>query len=108
MNKNNEMEKDHLDKSGYLLLKMPEEVDHCSLISIRNYADQKVMKEGYHDVIFDFQDTKVMDSSGIGIILGRYRLVNVLGGDVYITNANERIKKIIMAAGLGKIVRFIN
>lgn len=99
---------EHEDKEGFLLLRMPKEIDHCQTVSIRNYADQKIMKEGYHDVVFDFQDTEVMDSSGIGIILGRYRLVAVLGGEVYIVNANERIRKIILAAGLGKIVKFIN
>ena len=99
---------DFTQQEGFLLLRMPEELDHCQTVPIRNYADQKIMKEGYHDVVFDFQDTKVMDSSGIGIILGRYRLVSVMGGEVYIVNACERIRKIIMSAGLGKIVKFIN
>lgn len=97
-----------MQQEGFLLLRMPRELDHCQSVPIRTYADQKIMKEGYHDVVFDFQDTLVMDSSGIGIILGRYRLVSVLGGEVYIVNANERIRKILLAAGLGKVVKFMN
>ena len=95
-------------QKGVLLIPMPEEVDQCSAVEIRNDADYKIMKEGYRDIIFDFSKTSFMDSSGIGIILGRYRLVHVVGGGIYIVNASPRIQKIIHAAGLDRIVTFIN
>lgn len=92
----------------YLLLQMPKEIDHYSLLPLRSYADEKIMNEGYRDIIFDFKETSLMDSSGIGMLLGRYRLVKVVGGSVCVVNANERIRSILEAAGITKVINLLN
>ena len=46
-----------------------------------------------------------MDSSGIGVIMGRYRTVYLLGGDVWAVNTNERMKKILTMSGVTKIIQ---
>ena len=86
---------------------LPEEIDHHQSVKIRQNADKKILEEGVRDLVFDFQNTKLMDSSGIGLIMGRYRVISVFGGNLYIANANERIEKVIKSAGLEKIVKFI-
>lgn len=91
----------------YLVIQMPEEIDHHQAVIIRKHADEKIMEGKIQDIIFDFADTKVMDSSGIGMIMGRYKLVSNFGGQVYIANAGDRIRSIMEAAGLQKIVSFI-
>ena len=45
-----------------------------------------------------------MDSAGIGMIMGRYRRINAIGGKIYIIGANEDVKRIIGISGLGNIV----
>mgnify|MGYP003297883605 CR=1 FL=1 len=56
-------------------------------------------------VIFDFADTNFMDSSGIGLLMGRYKLMRALGGTVRIVHAGERIQKILMLSGIHKIIQ---
>ena len=56
-------------------------------------------------VIFDFANTNFMDSSGIGVLMGRYKLVYLVGGEVWAVNANERIRKILKMSGVTKIIQ---
>ena len=91
-----------------LTVYLPKELDHHTADGIRKEVDKRIVEKGVSVVIFDFRNTTFMDSSGIGIILGRYRLVHVVGGGIYIVNASPRIQKIIHAAGLDRIVTFIN
>lgn len=46
-----------------------------------------------------------MDSSGIGVIMGRYRQIYLLGGEVWAVHANERMKKILAMSGVTKIMQ---
>ena len=49
-----------------------------------------------------------MDSSGIGIILGRYKKVSCFGGKVYAVNADNRIRRILLMSGLENIVEIMD
>ena len=54
----------------------------------------------YQNDIFDFSGTDWMDSSGIGVILGRYKNMKLSGGHVYAVHLNERMKKIFAMSGM--------
>ena len=56
-------------------------------------------------VIFDFKDTEFMDSSGIGAIMGRYRMIQLINGEVWAVHTNARIKKILTLSGMTKIMQ---
>ena len=56
---------------------------------------------------FDFENTSFMDSSGIGIIIGRYRKISSLGGRVYAIHADERIQRILKASGMSSIIEVL-
>ena len=60
---------------------------------------------GLRKYIFDFTDTEFCDSSGIGVIMGRYKKVCMFGGEVWAAHANERIKKILKMSGAAKIMQ---
>ncbi len=87
-----------------LMIKLPEEVDHHRAGYISEQADSYLGKNHVANVVFDFEDTKFMDSSGIGIIAGRYRQVNHLGGKVYAIHANRQIQRMLSMSGLNKLV----
>ena len=72
---------------------------------IRKNADSLIEEHQIKCVIFDFADTNFMDSSGIGVIMGRYRLVYLLGGEVWVVHANERMKKILTMSGVTRIIQ---
>lgn len=98
------MEKLIQRKGNTLVVKIPAEVDHCFADSVREEVDRRVQTEEIEVLEFDFQDTEFMDSSGIGLLMGRYKLMKALGGRVFITHAKERIEKILMLSGIHKII----
>ena len=55
-------------------------------------------------VIFDFRETVFMDSAGIGMIMGRYKLMQSLGGKVTAIHVNQRVRRILLLSGIYKIV----
>ena len=63
-----------------LTIYLPREVDHHNADEIRKEADAVISRNHIRYVIFDFDRTDFMDSSGIGIIMGRYKTVSLIGG----------------------------
>ena len=92
---------------NYLMVKMPEEVDHHKAVYISKTADQYIMQEGVGNVVFDFEDTRFMDSSGIGIIIGRYKKISYFGGKVFAVNTDMRIRRTLMICGLHKVIEIM-
>lgn len=88
-----------------LTIFLPTELDHHNAEEIRKNADSLIEQHQIKCVIFDFTDTNFMDSSGIGVIMGRYRLVYLLGGEVWVIHANERMKKILTMSGVTRIIQ---
>lgn len=88
-----------------LTIFLPKEVDHHNAEEIRKEADQVIAKKHIKHVIFDFSSTNFMDSSGIGVIMGRYRQIYLLGGEVWAVHVGERMKKILNMSGVTKIMQ---
>lgn len=88
-----------------LTIFLPGELDHHNAEEIRKGSDKLNEENHIKCVIFDFQETNFMDSSGIGVIMGRYKLVYLLGGEVWAVHANERMKKILTMSGVTKIIQ---
>ena len=93
------MEEKYQLKEGCLTIQMPKELDH--------HEAGRLKMEAYHvrRLVFDFRETEFMDSSGIGVIIGRCKSMGFSGGEVAATNMNERVKKIFMVSGLQKLIR---
>ena len=87
-----------------LCIRMPEEIDHHRASNIRESADSLILEEQVKNVVFDFENTNFMDSSGIGIIVGRHKKISCFGGKVYVVNANEIIGRMLKASGLASII----
>ncbi len=98
------MESKFYNKDKLLVLKLTEEIDECSVQKIRRKADYEIERYMPKEVIFDFDSVTFMDSAGIGLIIGRYRLANMLGANLEITNVSETIKKILEMSGILKII----
>lgn len=93
---------------NYLMVKMPEEIDHHNSTVISKKADDYILQGKVNNVVFDFEGTKFMDSSGIGIIVGRYKKIAVFGGQVYIVHPDRRIRKVLSMSGLTKIAEIMD
>ena len=92
-------------KNQCLVIRLPKEIDHCQAEQIRQECERSFMNFIIRDIIFDFSDTSFMDSSGIGIIMGRYKTVSLIGGEVWAVHTNERIRKILIFSGAAKIMQ---
>ena len=93
---------------NYLMIRLPDEIDHHKSVDISTKADRYIMNKKVGNVVFDFERTTFMDSSGIGIILGRYKKIACFGGKVYAINADNRIRRILLLSGLQNSVEIIS
>lgn len=89
---------------NYLMVRMPEEVDHHKATYLCRQADWYIINQNVCGIVFDFEMTRFMDSSGIGIIMGRYKKIACLGGKVYAIHADNQIRRVLTISGLNKIV----
>ena len=88
-----------------LTIFLPNEIDHHNAVELKRESDHLIERNHIRYVIFDFQDTDFMDSSGIGVIMGRYKRVFMLGGEVCAVHVGERMKKILTMSGVTKIMQ---
>lgn len=99
------MENQYELKEGCLTILVPKELDHHQANKLKMETD--LLIDAYHvrQLVFDFSGTEFMDSSGIGVIIGRCKNLGYQGGVVSATNLNERLQKIFRVSGLQKIVK---
>ena len=90
--------------SKALILEITEEIDHHEVEKIRRKADDEITRYMPRKVIFDFNSVTFMDSAGIGMVLGRYKMIKMLGGTLEMINVSSKLKKIFELSGVTKIV----
>ena len=81
-----------------LLLKLTGELDHHNAEKIRKKLDKEIISNGAQTVVFDLSGLTFMDSSGIGVLLGRYKLFALK--KLYITGANDTIHRLLTMSGV--------
>ena len=94
-----------VEKGKVLFVNLPKEIDHHKVSKLAVEIDETIMMKEADTVVFDFGKVEFMDSSGIGLMIGRYRNMKCLGGNVYTYGANEYIAKIIALSGIEKYIR---
>lgn len=99
------MENHYKLEDGCLIIHMPKELDHHQASQLKLEADYLI--DAYHvrELVFDFSETEFMDSSGIGVIIGRCRNIGYYGGKASARNLSGRMKKIFMVSGLHKLIK---
>ncbi len=80
------------------------ELDHHGADKIRRELDKCLKKTGVCNLVLDFSELSFMDSSGIGVIIGRYKIVKSFGGQVAVVSSTPVTDRIITASGLKKIM----
>jgi len=95
------------EKDKLLLLQITEEIDHHCAEKIRTRADFEIQKYIPRKLVIDFKKVNFMDSAGIGMILGRYKMINMFGGTMNMVNVSPSVKKVFEMAGITKIIPII-
>lgn len=80
------------------------EIDHHCAKGLRDDIDNAVENVWPEVLFLDFGRVTFMDSSGIGLVMGRYKLMKNLSGRVVIENAPSQIKKVMRMAGIEKLI----
>ena len=91
-------------KDHCLIVKLGRDLDHHVSIQIKERTDRIIQAENIRHVIFDFSKSSFMDSSGIGVIMGRYKQVKYTGGTLAVTGITPPIDRILKISGLYKII----
>ena len=94
---------DEMDK--LLTCQITEEIDHHTTEKIRRILDDEIERYIPKRMVFDFDKVSFMDSAGIGMILGRYKMIRMLGGSMEMINVNSNVKKIFEMSGIPKIIQ---
>lgn len=92
------------DEDEILTVRIGGEIDHHSAVWVRTEIDNAMSVRRPSKAVLDLSGIDFMDSSGIGLIMGRYAKMRAIGGELTLKNPNERIMKIFNMAGLEKIV----
>lgn len=81
------------------------EIDHHTAGDVRDKIDSIITYKKPLHLIIDFRNVTFMDSSGIGLVMGRYRLMRGINpsSDLEVKNVSVQTKKIMELAGLGRI-----
>ncbi|HOA55911.1 MAG: anti-sigma factor antagonist [Acetivibrionales bacterium] len=92
------------NRGSTLIAAFSGELDHHFAEYARNKIERELIKATTRDVVFDLTGLSFMDSSGIGVLVGRYVNIRKLGGRAAIICRNTRIKKILEISGVLKLM----
>ena len=87
-----------------LVVEITEEIDHHVAEKIRRKVDNEITRYMPRKTIFDFSRVSFMDSAGIGMLIGRYKMMKLIGGSLEIVNISETVKRILEMSGINKII----
>ena len=81
------------------------DIDHHSARSIRMKIDEELYRIRPRVLVLDLSGVEFMDSSGLGLILGRFSKASEIGAECILQNPNEQVTKILDVAGIGRLIR---
>lgn len=95
-------------KKDVLLIRLQGELDHHTAENLRNKVSEKIEKNNIHHIVLNLQELAFMDSSGLGVILGRYKQIQSQGGEMVVCSISPAVKRLFDMSGLFKIIRLVD
>lgn len=90
---------------GVLRVAIVGEINHHNAVFIRQEIDEKIQELSPKNLVLDLAEVSFMDSSGLGLVMGRYQLMKDLGGTLTVANPGAEHKKLFKLAGLNKLIK---
>ncbi len=94
----------HTRHRDTLTVRLSGELDQCSAQSVRRDLDDLILDTKVMHLLLDMQDLTFMDSSGIGVLLGRYRTLAARGGTLSVRGMTAQVQRVFVMSGLSQIV----
>lgn len=79
------------------------EIDHHNAKNIREEIDQIIDRSQPKKLVLDFKEVGFMDSSGIGLVMGRYKNMKQINGELCVINISNQMKRIMLLGGLDRL-----
>jgi stage II sporulation protein AA (anti-sigma F factor antagonist) len=92
-------------KRQVLLVRLSGELDHHTADELRTKIIDILESEHIHHIVLNLQDLSFMDSSGLGVILGRYKQIKNSGGEMVVCSISPSVQRLFEMSGLFKIIR---
>jgi len=89
---------------GVLIVRLSGELDHHTADLVRMQMDEAIQRRQCEHLILSLKDLQFMDSSGLGVILGRYKLIKNKGGKMVVGDVNPPVYRLLEMSGLFKIM----
>ena len=80
------------------------EIDHHRAVAVRCEIDDKIYETKPKKTVLDLSKIDFMDSSGLGLIMGRLALMQKIGGELSIKKPNARVQRILELSGIGRMI----
>lgn len=92
------------NKGDKLVVHMAGELDHHSSEEVRNRVDDRLDREEFNKLVLDFFGVTFMDSSGIGVVIGRYKKLSLKKGKVGVSRVNGSVKRVFELSGMFRLI----
>lgn len=92
-------------KENVLIVRLSGELDHHEAEVLRTKWKDMIYRNGVKHIILNLESVSFMDSSGLGVVLGRYKEVLQLGGEMVVCSISPPVKRLFEMSGMFKIVR---
>lgn len=91
-----------------LTARLAGDIDHHSVAAMRDEIDDAIERDRPSLLVLDFGAVTFMDSSGIGLVMGRYKLMDEIGGKISITNVPPQMRKVMRISGIDRLAAIDN
>ena len=91
-----------------LKIKLRGEIDHHSAVAVRSAIDDMIRTKRPSELIIDMSAVDFMDSSGLGLIMGRYNTMREIGGSVKVYDPTPSTEKIMKLGGIERIIKIVH
>lgn len=92
-------------KGNVLCIRLAGELDHHTSIELREQVESALAEDAIRHIVLNLEHLRFMDSSGLGVILGRYKHIKNVGGEMVVCAISPAIKRLFEMSGMFKIIR---
>ncbi|MFC4324098.1 anti-sigma F factor antagonist [Litchfieldia salsa] len=92
-------------KNNVLCIRLTGELDHHAAEELRQKVTSVIESKDINHILLNLENLSFMDSSGLGVILGRYKQVKSKGGEMVVCSISPSVKRLFDMSGLFKIIR---
>ena len=95
-------------EENIIIFNISGDIDHHTCENIREKIDTSVIEKNLKNIIIDMRKIDFMDSSGIGLVMGRYRVLSRFDGKLVVVSEDEKINRVLKMSGVDKFVAIVD